>query len=118
MTKTILLIDDKSSMTRVLSGYLSERGFRVLIAKNRQEIWFCSRHEKPDLFLLDTSLPELDGFEFIRKFRKEYKAPIIVLSNKIDETDKVVGLELGADDYLTKPFSMAELAARIRAVLR
>ncbi len=116
--KTILIVDDKVSMQRMIADYLGENGFRTVSANNGREALFVSRHEKPDLVLLDIMMPEMDGFEFMRHFRKERSTPVIMLTAKLEETDKVVGLELGADDYVTKPFGMAELVARIRAVLR
>ncbi len=116
--KTILIVDDKMSVRRMVADYLGENNFRTVEASNGREALFVARHEKPDLVLLDIMMPEMDGFEFMRFFRKERKTPVIMLTAKLEETDKVVGLELGADDYVTKPFGMAELVARIRAVLR
>ncbi len=116
--RTILIVDDKLSAQRLLADYLTENGYRTVVASNGREALFVARHEKPDLVLLDIMMPEMDGFEFMRRFRKERKTPVIMLTARIDETDKVVGLELGADDYVTKPYSMAELAARVRAVIR
>lgn len=116
--KTILIVDDKLSMQRLVADYLNENGFRTVLASNGREALYVARHEKPNLILLDIMMPEMDGIEFMRRFRKERNTPIILLTAKIEETDKVIGLELGADDYVTKPFSMAELVARIRAVLR
>jgi DNA-binding response OmpR family regulator len=116
--KTILIVDDKLNALRLLADYLNENGFRTVTATNGREALFVSRHEKPDLVLLDLMMPEMDGLEFMRHFRKERQTPVIMLTARVDETDKVVGLELGADDYVTKPFGMAELLARIRAVLR
>ncbi len=118
MAKTILIVDDNSSIIRLVKDYLSEHGFRVVSAKDGREALFVVRHEKPDLVLLDIMMPEMDGYEFMRYFRKERNTPVIMLTAKLEEMDKVVGLELGADDYITKPFGMAELVARIRAVLR
>lgn len=118
MTKTIMIVDDKSSAQRLIADYLSANGFRTVGANNGREALFAARHEKPDLILLDIMMPEMDGFEFMRHFRKEKNTPVIMLTARVEETDKVVGLELGADDYVTKPFGMAELVARIRAVLR
>lgn len=118
MNKTILVVDDKRSVQILVKDYLSERGFRVVTANNGREALFTARHENPDLILLDIMMPEMDGYEFMRLHRKERETPIILLTAKIEETDKVIGLELGADDYVTKPFGMAELVARIRAVLR
>jgi DNA-binding response OmpR family regulator len=116
--KTILIVDDKKSAQRLVADYLTENGFRTVTANNGREALFVARHEKPDLVLLDVMMPEMDGFEFMRYFRKERNTPVIMLTARVAETDKVVGLELGADDYVTKPFGMAELVARIRAVLR
>lgn len=118
MSKTILIVDDKLSAQRLVADYLSENGFRTVMASNGREALYVARHEKPDLVLLDIMMPEMDGFEFMRHFRKERNTPVIMLTAKVEETDKVVGLELGADDYVTKPFGMAELVARVRAVLR
>ncbi len=118
MSKTILVIDDKASVVRLLREYLSEHGYRVVSAGNGREGLIVARHEKPDLLLLDIMMPEMDGFEFMRNYRKERDTPVIMLTARLDETDKVIGLELGADDYVTKPFGMSELVARIRAVLR
>jgi DNA-binding response OmpR family regulator len=116
--KTILVVDDKISAQRLVADYLAENGFRTVTANNGREAIFVARHEKPDLVLLDIMMPEMDGYEFMRHFRKERNTPVIMLTARVEETDKVVGLELGADDYVTKPFGMAELVARIRAVLR
>jgi len=116
--KTILIVDDKLSAQRLVADYLAENGFRTVMASNGREALYVARHEKPDLVLLDIMMPEMDGYEFMRHFRKERSTPVIMLTAKMEETDKVVGLELGADDYVTKPFGMAELVARIRAVLR
>jgi DNA-binding response OmpR family regulator len=116
--KTILIVDDKMSAQRLLADYLTANGFRTVVASNGREALFAARHEKPDLVLLDIMMPEMDGYEFMRHFRKERNTPVIMLTAKLEETDKVIGLELGADDYVTKPFGMAELVARIRAVLR
>ena len=116
--KTILIVDDKVSAQRLLADYLTANGFRTVTANNGREALFVARHEKPDLILLDIMMPEMDGYEFLRLYRKERNTPVIMLTAKMEETDKVVGLELGADDYVTKPFGMAELVARVRAVLR
>jgi DNA-binding response OmpR family regulator len=116
--KTILIVDDKTSVQRLIADYLNETGFRTVTANNGREALFVARHEKPDLVLLDIMMPQMDGFTFMPLFRKESKTPVIMLTARMEETDKVIGLELGADDYVTKPFGMAELVARIRAVLR
>jgi len=118
MAKTILVVDDKASMRKLVESYLREQGFRVVTTGNGREALFAARHEKPDLILLDIMMPEMDGYEFIRAHSKERDTPIILLTAKLDESDKVLGLELGADDYITKPFGMREMLARVRAVLR
>ena len=116
--KTILIVDDKASAQRLIADYLTANGFRTVTANNGREALYVARHEKPDLVLLDIMMPEMDGYEFLRHFRKERNTPVIMLTAKMEESDKVIGLELGADDYVTKPFGMAELVARVRAVLR
>jgi DNA-binding response OmpR family regulator len=116
--KTILVVDDKSNVRTLVREYLTEQGFRVVTAENGQTALYSARQEKPDLILLDIMMPEMDGFEFLRAYRKESDRPIILLTAKMEESDKVVGLELGADDYVTKPFGMRELVARIHTVLR
>jgi two-component system alkaline phosphatase synthesis response regulator PhoP len=118
VTKTILIVDDKSSVRTLVRDYLSAEGFRVVEAENGREALYAARHEKPDLILLDIMMPEMGGYEFLRLHRRERNTPVILLTAKLEESDKVLGLELGADDYVTKPFGMRELAARIRAVLR
>lgn len=116
--KTILIADDNASVRTLVHDYLSEQGLRVVTADNGQNALFVARREKPDLILLDIMMPEIDGYQFVTAYRKESETPIILLTAKLEETDKVLGLELGADDYITKPFGMRELLARIRAVLR
>jgi len=118
MNKTILVVDDKANVRTLLREYLSEEGFQVATAENGQEALFVARHEKPDLIILDIMMPEMGGYDFLRAYRKEGDTPVIMLTAKIEESDKVLGLELGADDYVTKPFGMREIVARIRAVLR
>jgi two-component system, OmpR family, alkaline phosphatase synthesis response regulator PhoP len=118
MTKTILVVDDKANVRTLVREYLTEQGFRVVTAENGQNALYAARQEKPDLILLDIMMPEMDGFEFIRAYRKESDTPVILLTAKLEESDKVIGLELGADDYITKPFGMRELVARIHTVLR
>jgi two-component system, OmpR family, alkaline phosphatase synthesis response regulator PhoP len=118
VAKTILIVDDKSSVRTLVRDYLTAEGFRVVAAENGRDALYVARHEKPDLILLDIMMPEMDGYEFLRLHRKERNTPVILLTAKVEESDKVLGLELGADDYVTKPFGMRELAARIRAVLR
>jgi DNA-binding response OmpR family regulator len=118
MPKTILVVDDKANVRNLVREYLEAEGFRVVIAADGREALYSARQEKPDLILLDIMMPEMSGYDFLKTYRKERETPIILLTAKLDETDKVLGLELGADDYVTKPFGMKELVARINAVLR
>ena len=118
MPKTILVVDDSASVRTLVREYLAAKGFRVVTANDGRQALFAARDEKPDLILLDIMMPEMTGYDFIRVYRKECATPIILLTAKLDESDKVLGLELGADDYVTKPFGMRELTARIHAVLR
>ncbi len=118
MPKTILVVDDKANVRTLVRDYLTEQGFYVSTADNGQNALYAARHDKPDLILLDIMMPEMDGYEFIRTYRRESGTPVILLTAKLEESDKVIGLELGADDYITKPFGMRELVARINTVLR
>ena len=118
MGKTILVADDKASVRQLVREYLEAEGFRVVVASNGREALVAARQSKPDLVLLDIMMPEMSGYDFIRAYRKERETPIMLLTARLDETDKVLGLELGADDYVTKPFGMKELVARINALLR
>jgi len=118
MIKTILVVDDAERLRTLVKSYLAQEGFRVVTAADGREALFMARQEKPDLIVLDLMMPEMDGYAFIRTYSKERDTPVIILTAKVEENDKVLGLELGADDYVTKPFSMRELTARVRAVLR
>jgi DNA-binding response OmpR family regulator len=118
MTQTILVVDDDNELRHLVKSYLVEEGFRVVTAATGREALFIARQEKPSLIVLDLMMPEMGGIEFMRVYAREGEAPIIVLTAKVEEGDKVLGLELGADDYVTKPFSLRELTARVRAVLR
>jgi DNA-binding response OmpR family regulator len=118
MSKTILVVDDEPKITTFVRAYLEDAGYRVVTASDGQEALFVARHEKPDLVILDLMMPKMDGWAFIRQHRHERNTPIIVLTARVDESDQVLGLELGADDYVTKPFSPRTLVARARAVLR
>lgn len=118
MPNTILVVDDQSSVRQLLQDYLTEQGFRVFTATDGQNAIYMARHEPPDLILLDIMMPKMDGYQFIRQFRLERQTPIIIITAREEETDAVLGLELGADDYVVKPFLMRELVARIQAVLR
>ena len=118
MPQTILMVDDKREIRDLVSAYLGQEGFRVVTAADGQEAIFAARHERPDLIVLDLMMPEMGGYEFMRIYGKEADTPIIILTAKVEESERVLGLELGADDYVTKPFSPRELTARVRAVLR
>ncbi len=115
---TILVVDDEPKITQVVRDYLERAGFAVQIAHDGKTGFSHARTDKPDLIILDLGLPQMDGLDFAREFRKLSDAPIIMLTARSEESDKLVGLELGADDYLTKPFSPKELVARVRVVLR
>jgi len=118
MNETILVVDDEERLVSLVRAYLAQEGFHVVTAHDGREALFAARQAKPDLIILDLMMPEMDGWEFIRLHHKERDTPIILLTARVEETDKVLGLELGADDYITKPFSPRELVARVRAVLR
>jgi DNA-binding response OmpR family regulator len=115
---TILMIDDQASIRELVELYLTKEGFRVTSARNGRDGLFLARQELPDLILLDVMMPDMDGWAFLKEHRKERDTPIIILTARGDETDRVLGLEMGADDYVTKPFNPRELVARVRAVLR
>ena len=118
MARTILVVDDEPTLRETLVDALEADGFRVVAAADGREALTRFRAERPDLVLLDLMLPELSGIEVCRIIRAESGVPIVMLTAKDSELDKVVGLELGADDYVTKPFSLRELSARIRALFR
>jgi DNA-binding response OmpR family regulator len=118
MAKTILVVDDERKIVTVLKGYLEQAGFRVLTAGDGQMALITFRHEKPDLVILDLMLPGIDGLDVCRVLRRESSVPIIMLTARAEEADRLIGLELGADDYVVKPFSPREVVARVRAVLR
>jgi DNA-binding response OmpR family regulator len=118
MSNKILVVDDQASVRQLLQDYLSEQGFKVITATDGQNAIYTARHEEPDLILLDIMMPRMDGYDFLRQYRQERQTPVIIITAREEETDAVVGLELGADDYVIKPFRMRELVARIHAVLR
>ena len=115
---TILVVDDEPRIVQLVRDYLEHGGFTVLTASDGPAALRSARTGRPDLVVLDLGLPGLDGLDVARSLRRGGEVPIIILSARTDESDKLVGLELGADDYLTKPFSPKELVARVRAVLR
>jgi DNA-binding response OmpR family regulator len=116
--KTILVVDDEPKIVQLTRDYLEHAGFRVASASDGKEALASFRRESPDLVVLDLGLPTLDGLDVARAIRKSSNVPILMLTGRGDEADRVAGLELGADDYVTKPFSPKELVARVRAVLR
>ncbi len=116
--KTILVVDDEPKIVQLARDYLERAGLSVLAASDGKTALAALRAEKPDLLILDLGLPQMDGLDVTRAIRKESNVPIIMLTARGDESDKLIGLELGADDYITKPFSPKELVARVRAVLR
>ena len=118
MSKSVLVIDDEPKISELCRDYLRAAGYSVLTAADGPLGLALARRERPDLVVLDLMLPGMDGLDVCRELRRESSVPIIMLTARVDETDRLVGLELGADDYLTKPFSPRELVARVRTVLR
>jgi DNA-binding response OmpR family regulator len=118
MPQLILVVDDEPKVARLARDYLEKNGFRVLTAGDGQSALTTARREKPDLIVLDLMLPNIDGREVCRILRRESDVPIIMLTALSEEIDQVTGLEIGADDYITKPFSVRTLVARVRALLR
>ena len=118
MGKKILVVEDERKLVTILKAYLEQAGFAVVTASDGQQALTMFRHEKPALVLLDLNLPVLDGLDVCRALRKESTTPIIMVTARVEETDRLIGLELGADDYISKPFSPREVVARVRAVLR
>jgi DNA-binding response OmpR family regulator len=116
--RTILVVDDEPKIVRIARDYLERAGFNVVTVGDGRSVLPMVRSAKPDLIVLDLALPEMDGLDVTRGLRKESEIPIIMLTARDDEADRLVGLELGADDYIVKPFSPKELVARVRAVLR
>lgn len=118
MVKKILVVDDEKRLVSLVSEYLQQSGYRVVSAFNGKEALKIAHQEKPDLIILDLMMPEMNGYEFMQAHRKEMDTPIILLTARVEDEEKVIGLELGADDYVTKPFRPRELVARVRSVLR
>src|SRR5213075_2867786 len=117
-SSTILLVDDEDAVQKLLTYPLQREGFRVVQARDGEEALARFRAEDVDLVVLDVMIPKLDGLEVCKRLRAESTVPIIMLTARDDELDKVLGLELGADDYITKPFSIREFRSRVRALLR
>ncbi len=113
-----MVVDDEPKIVQLARDYLEHAGFAVVVAQDGKAALATARAQKPDLIVLDLGLPELDGLDVARTLRAESNVPIVMLTGRSEESDKLVGLEIGADDYVTKPFSPKELVARVRAVLR
>lgn len=118
MNELILVVDDEPKIVKLARDYLARSGFQVLTAADGTTALAQARHQRPDLVVLDLNLPGMDGLDVCRALRRESDVPIIMLTARLDEADRLIGLELGADDYITKPFSPRELVARVRTVLR
>jgi two-component system alkaline phosphatase synthesis response regulator PhoP len=118
MNEVILVVDDEPKIAKLARDYLERGGFRVVEAADGTTALVAARHDRPDLIVLDLNLPGVDGLDVCRALRRESDVPIIMLTARVEESDRLIGLELGADDYITKPFSPRELVARVRAVLR
>ncbi len=118
MPQTILVVDDEPRIAKLVRDYLERAGFVVLTSSDGETALHVARAERPDLVVLDLMLPALDGLDVCRRLRQESGVPIIMLTARVEEADRIVGLEIGADDYVTKPFSPRELVARVRAILR
>lgn len=118
MNELILVVDDETQIVKLARDYLEKAGYRVLSATDGVTALAVARRDKPDLVVLDLMLPGMDGLDVCRTLRRESDVPIIMLTARVEETDRLIGLELGADDYITKPFSPRELVARVRTVLR
>ncbi|MBI3163310.1 MAG: response regulator transcription factor [Chloroflexi bacterium] len=118
MTQKILVVDDEAEIVRLVRAYLERAGFAVVTASEGRQALAVFRHERPNLVILDLNLPGMDGLDICRALRRDSDVPIIMLTARIEETDRLIGLELGADDYIVKPFSPREVVARVRTVLR
>jgi len=116
--KHVLVVDDEPGIAEIVRDYLVRAGYRVTLTGSGTDAMAIARTRKPDLIVLDLGLPQMDGLDVTRALRKQSNVPIIMLTARVDESDKLIGLELGADDYVTKPFSPKELVARVRAVFR
>ncbi|MCA9903944.1 MAG: response regulator transcription factor [Anaerolineae bacterium] len=118
MTRKILIADDEQHILDTLGAYLRQEGYQVVEARDGRAVLYTFRHERPDLVILDVMMPEMDGFEAARMIRKEADVPLLFLTARVEDIDQVTGLELGADEYVTKPFSPRVVVARVRALLR
>lgn len=118
MSKKILVVDDEPQIVKVLSAYLERASFRVITAANGKVALLQFSKENPDFVILDLNLPELDGLDVCREIRRKSNVPILMLTARVEEADRLIGLELGADDYVVKPFSPREIVARVRTIFR
>ena len=118
MSQKILVVDDELDIVKVVRAYLEQASFRVITASDGQQALAVFSHEQPYLIVLDLNLPKMDGLDVCRAIRRESSVPIIMLTARVEETDRLIGLEIGADDYIVKPFSPREVVARVRTVLR
>jgi two-component system alkaline phosphatase synthesis response regulator PhoP len=118
MSQKILVVDDELDIVKVVRAYLEQASFRVITASDGPQALAVFHHEQPDLIVLDLNLPKMDGLDVCRAIRRESSVPIIMLTARVEETDRLIGLEIGADDYIVKPFSPREVVARVRTVLR
>ncbi len=118
MLQTIMVVDDEKRLVSLVQSYLEQAGYRVVCAFNGREALSVAEREQPELIILDLMMPEMDGNEFMEVYRRQHSTPIIMLTARVEEEEQVIGLDLGADDYVTKPFRPRELMARVRAVLR
>ncbi|WP_164670990.1 response regulator transcription factor [Virgibacillus doumboii] len=118
MNNHIGVVEDDSNIQSIVSAYLKKEGYNVTVLDSAEKAWELWETQPPDMWILDIMLPGMDGYEFCKKIRNESDVPIIIISAKDDEVDKILGLELGGDDYLTKPFSPRELIARVKRVLK
>ncbi len=118
MPRKVLIADDEQHILDTVGAYLRQDGFEVITVRNGRDAVYAFRHEKPDLVILDVMMPEMDGWTAARLIRKESDVPLLFLTARVDEADQLIGLEIGADEYVTKPFSPRVVAARVRALLR
>ncbi len=118
MSKKIFVVDDEPQIVKVLKAYLEKAGFQVVTASDGKAAWLTFQREKPDFMILDLNLPGMDGLDICRAVRRESNIPILMLTARVEEADRLIGLELGADDYVVKPFSPREVVARVRTIFR
>jgi two-component system, OmpR family, alkaline phosphatase synthesis response regulator PhoP len=118
MTKKIFVVDDEPQIVKVLKAYLEKAGYQVITASNGKAVLPIFRHEKPDFLILDLNLPGMDGLDICKAVRRDSNIPILMLTARVEETDRLIGLELGADDYVIKPFSPREVVARVKTIFR